>query len=74
MASASACFSYLHTAPNLTLTNYASHDIKANAVGQRPKNQVEMISNIRSYLRSTQRQPKIVQNFFHEKHVAYAAT
>lgn len=51
-----------------------NHDVKANAVGrQRPKNQAEMIGSIRSYLRSTQRQPKIVQNFFHEKHVAYAA-
>ncbi len=40
---------------------------------QRPKTQAEMISNIRSYLRSTQRQPEIVQRFFHEKYVAYAA-
>lgn len=51
-----------------------NHDMKVNAVGrQRPKNQTQMINNIRSYLRSTQRQPHIVRRFFHEKHVAYAA-
>lgn len=60
--------------PELNPDELLNHDVKANAVGrQRPKNQGEMISNIRSYLRSTQRQPQIVQNFFHEKHVAYAA-
>lgn len=56
------------------LDELLNHDIKANAVGrQRPKNQAEMISNIRSYLRSTQRHPQVVQNFFREKYVAYAA-
>ncbi len=60
--------------PQLNPDELLNHDVKANAVGrQRPKNQAEMIGNIRSYLRSTQRQPTIVQNFFHEKHVAYAA-
>lgn len=61
--------------PQLNPEELLNHDVKANAVGRiRPKNQAEMINNIRSYLRSTQRQPHIVQNFFHEKHVAYAAT
>lgn len=51
-----------------------NHDVKANAVGrQRPKNQAEMIDNIRSYLRSTQRKREIVQRYFHEKYVAYAS-
>lgn len=60
--------------PQLNPDELLNHDVKANAVGrQRPKNQAEMIGNIRSYLRSTQRQPNIVQNFFLEKHVAYAA-
>jgi hypothetical protein len=60
--------------PQLNPDGYKGQDIKANAVGrQRPKNQAEMIDNLRSYLRSTQRQPSVVQNFFHEKHVAYAA-
>lgn len=60
--------------PQLNPDELLNHDVKANAVGrQRPKNQAEMIGNIRSYLRSTQRHPNVVQNFFHEKHVAYAA-
>lgn len=51
-----------------------SHDVKANTVGrQRRLNQAEMIDNIRSYLCSTQYQPRIVQNYFREKYVAYAA-
>jgi hypothetical protein len=71
---ASAYFSCLPIAPNSTQMSCGGDDVKANAVGrQRPKNQAEMISNIRSYLRSTQRQPSVVQNFFREKHVAYAA-
>ena len=60
--------------PELNPDELLNHDVKANAVGrQRPKNQAEMIENIRSYLRSTQRHPNVVQNFFREKHVAYAA-
>jgi len=60
--------------PELNPDELLNHDVKANAVGrQRPKNQAEMIGNLRSYLRSTQRQPHVVRNFFHEKHVAYAA-
>lgn len=60
--------------PELNPDELLNHDVKANAVGrQRPNNQTEMINNIRSYLRSTQRQPTVVQNFFYEKHVAYAA-
>lgn len=60
--------------PQLNPDELLNHDLKTNAVGRiRPKNQAEMIDNIRSYLRSTQRQPNIVQRYFHEKHVAYAA-
>jgi transposase len=60
--------------PQLNPDELLNHDVKTNAVGrQRPKNQAEMIGNIRSYLRSTQRHPQVVQNFFHEKHVTYAA-
>jgi transposase len=59
--------------PQLNPDELLNHDVKANAVKrQRAKNKTEMMDNIRSYLRSTQRQPHVVQNFFHEKHVAYA--
>jgi len=61
--------------PELNPDELLNHDVKANAVGrQRAKNKTEMMQNLRSYLRSTQRQPNVVQNFFREKHVAYAAT
>ena len=60
--------------PELNPDKLLNHDVKANAVGrQRPKTQAQMMENIRSYLRSTQRYPNVVQSFFHEKHVAYAA-
>jgi transposase len=60
--------------PQLNPDELLNHDVKANAVGrQRPKNKTEMMDNLRSYLRSTQRYPHIIQNYFREKHVAYAA-
>jgi hypothetical protein len=49
------------------------HDVKANAVGRkRVKTKQEMMENVRRHLRR-QRQPQVVQRFFHEKHVIYAA-
>ena len=33
----------------------------------------EMMENVRRHLRRRQRQPQVVQRFFHEKHVIYAA-
>ena len=60
--------------PELNPDELLNQDVKTNAVGrQRPENQPEMIRHVRSYLRSTQRQPEIVKNYFHEQHVAYAA-
>lgn len=60
--------------PELNPNELLNHDVTANDLGrQRAKNKAEMIDNIRSYLRSTQRQPRVVQRFFHEKHVADAA-
>lgn len=60
--------------PQLNPDELLNHDVKANAVGrQRPKNKAQMMDNLRSYLRSTQRYPHIIQNYFREKHVAYAA-
>ena len=60
--------------PELNPDELLNQDVKTNAHGRRrPKNQPEMVGNVRSYLRSTQRRPKIVQNYFHERHVRYAA-
>jgi len=60
--------------PQLNPDELLNQDVKSNAVGrQRPSNQPEMIGNIRSYLRSTQRRPDIVRAYFQEEHVRYAA-
>jgi transposase len=60
--------------PQLNPDELLNHDVKANAVGrQRPKSLKQMMDNLRSYLHSTQRYPHIIQNYFREKQVAYAA-
>ena len=60
--------------PNLNPDEMLNQDVKANAVGrQRPHTQDEMIGTVRSYLRSTQKRPQIVKNYFQEESVRYAA-
>ena len=60
--------------PKLNPDELLNQDVKSNAVGrQRPQDQQTMISTVRSYLRSTQKQPQIVRNYFHQKDVHYAA-
>lgn len=60
--------------PDLNPDEFLNHNVKSNALGRRrPANQTEMIAGIRSYLRSTQRQPAIVRNYFHAEPVRYAA-
>jgi len=60
--------------PQLNPDELLNHDVKANAIGrQRPKTLTQMMANLRSYLHSTQRYPHIIQNYFREKHVVYAA-
>jgi transposase len=60
--------------PELNPDELLNQDVKSNAVGrQRPENQPTMMRQVRSYLRSTQRQPQIVRDYFQEQHVAYAA-
>lgn len=59
--------------PELNPTELLNQDVKTNALGRRrPRDQDELIEDTRSYLRSTQRQPHIVANYFDEEHVAYA--
>ena len=61
--------------PQLNPDELLNQDVKTNAVGrQRPKEQLEMIQQVRSYLRSTQRRPQVVKNYFKHKDVQYAAT
>jgi transposase len=61
-------------APELNPDELLNQDVKSNAAGRRrPKDQPEMLANIRGYLRSTQRRPDIVKSYFAEEHVRYAA-
>ena len=60
--------------PDLNPDELLNNDVKSNALGRRrAKTQAELVGNVRSYLRSTQRQPQIVINYFQEEHVRYAA-
>jgi len=60
--------------PKLNPDELLNQDVKSNAVGrQRPQDQQTMIHTVRSYLRSTQKLPQIVRNYFHQKDVHYAA-
>jgi transposase len=60
--------------PDLNPDEFLNQDVKSNALGrQRPANQTEMIADVRSYLRSTQRQPEMVKSYFQADPVRYAA-
>lgn len=60
--------------PELNPDEYLNQDVKTNAAGrERPRDQAELMGNVRSYLRSTQRQPDVVKRFFEAEEVAYAA-
>ena len=61
--------------PELNPDELLNQDVKTNALGRvRPVNVQEMMGNVRSYLRITQARPKLVKNYFRERHVQYAAT
>lgn len=60
--------------PQLNPDEYLNQDVKSNALGQqRPDDQYEMMAQVRTHLRSTQRRPAVVKRFFHADEVAYAA-
>lgn len=60
--------------PELNPDELLNQDVKSNALGRtRPRNQTELMDNVRSYLRSTQKQPHIVENYFQKDSVNYAA-
>jgi hypothetical protein len=61
--------------PELNQDELLNQDVKTNTLGRvRPVNVQEMMDNLRSYLRITQARPKLVKNYFRERHVQYAAT
>jgi transposase len=58
--------------PNLNPGEYLNQDVKGTMKKQRPHDRKEMVGNMRSYLRSTQRRPDIVRNYFQHPDVIYA--
>ena len=60
--------------PELNPDELLNQDVKSHAGRQRPKNKVQRMKSLRGRLRSTQKQPAKVRRYFHEEHVAYAAT
>jgi len=60
--------------PDLNPDELLNQDVKSNAVGrQRAHTQDQLVRNVRGYLRSRQRQPHVVRQYFDEQHVRYAA-
>jgi transposase len=60
--------------PELNPDEMLNQDVKSNALGRRrARNQQELEANTRSYLRSRQRQPHIVKQYFQQEHVRYAS-
>lgn len=60
--------------PDLNPDEFLNNDVKSNALGRRrPREAAELVSTVRSYLWSTQRQPAIVQSYFQAPSVQYAA-
>jgi len=61
--------------PQLNPDECLNQDVKTNAVGrQRPKDQPQMMQQVRSHLRSAQGRPQRVRNYFQQDDVRYAAT
>jgi transposase len=60
--------------PELNPGEFLNQDVKTNAAGRRrPSTRVQLMGNLRSYLRSTQKFPDVVRRFFHAAPVRYAA-
>lgn len=60
--------------PELNPDELLNQDVKTNGLGKsRPTNRTELLATVRSHLFRRQKQPRIIQNLFREKHVRYAA-
>ena len=60
--------------PELNPDEMVNNDVKANAVGRkRANNRIQLMRNVRTYLRRRKEDPVQVQKYFHEKSVRYAA-
>jgi transposase len=62
-------------APELNPDELLNQDLKSNVFSAgRPRTRDELVTQTRSYLRSTQNRPDIVRAYFEEAHVNYAAS
>ena len=60
--------------PELNPDELLNQDVKTNGLGKsRPTNRTELIAIVRRHLYRRQKQPQVITNLFHEKHVRYAA-
>ncbi len=59
--------------PELNPDEYLNQDIKQYSRKRRPANQAELVENLRSYLKSNQKRPDKIKNFFQAEKVKYAA-
>jgi transposase len=60
--------------PQLNPDELVNQDVKTNAIGRRrARDKVELKADLRAYLKSTQRQPDVVQSYFLQDDVLYAA-
>jgi len=59
--------------PELNPDEYLNQDIKQYSRKRRPENQTELVGNLRSYLKSNQKNPGKIMNFFKAEKVKYAA-
>ena len=60
--------------PELNPDELLNQDVKTNGLGKsRPTNRTELLAIVRNHLYRRQKQPQVITNLFHEKHVRYAA-
>jgi transposase len=60
--------------PELNPDELLNQDVKSNALGRRrPSDVTEMVTTVRGYLRSTQKRPHLVRNYFRHPQARYAA-
>ncbi|MDF1786079.1 MAG: IS630 family transposase, partial [Verrucomicrobiales bacterium] len=60
--------------PELNADEYLNRDLKKNVNTKRmPRNLAELKVNVISFMRSIQKQPERIMNYFNSRHIAYAA-
>ena len=60
--------------PELNPDELLNQDVKTNALGKsRPRTRHEMMTAVHRHLFRRQKQPQVIKNLLHEKHVRYAA-